>query len=252
MLAGLRNKPVTLLALIVSAAAAAGALYVLTFHPSRERYPVRGIDVSHHQGPIDWDRVAEAGIRFAYIKATEGGDLVDRRFVENWRGAHRAGLARGAYHFFTLCRPGTEQAANFMATVPRTDDAMPPAVDLEFTGNCTDRTRWLDAFAELSQFLERVESYYGRKAVLYVRPDFYAAYLKGQTINNPLWLQGFILKPSYGERAWSFWQYHAFGRIEGIAGPVDRNVFRGDPEEFAAWIKGGESHSLADKAAHRR
>lgn len=238
--------------LILSAAAAGAVVHVLTFHPPRERFPVRGIDVSHHQGQIDWDRVAGDGVHFAYIKATEGGDLSDARFAENWRGAQEAGIKRGAYHFFTLCRPGAEQAAHFIATVPLDKDALPPAIDLEFTGNCTDRTRWLDAPGELTVFLERVEAHYGRSAVLYVRPDFHAAFLDGRDIPNSLWLQSFILMPSYGGRPWTFWQYHAFGRVKGIRGFVDRNVFRGTQTEFSAWISDSKFRPVQDHGTYRR
>src|SRR5437016_13909496 len=106
-------------ALIAAAAGALalGALYYggrLGFnHPSLSRYPVRGIDVSHHQGPIDWDAVASDGVTFAYIKASEGGDYQDRRFKENWLGARHAGVLAGAYHFFTFCKDGAAQAENF-------------------------------------------------------------------------------------------------------------------------------------------
>ena len=67
-----------------------------------------------HQGPIDWQRVAGDGIGFVYMKATEGGDWVDATFAPNWAGARAAGLKVGAYHFFTLCRAGADQAANFL------------------------------------------------------------------------------------------------------------------------------------------
>lgn len=93
-----------------------------------ERY---GIDVSAHQDVIDWRQVASDGITFAYIKATEGGDFTDDRFEENWRGAREAGLDRGAYHYFTLCTPGADQALHFLDVAAPESEALPPAVDLE-------------------------------------------------------------------------------------------------------------------------
>jgi lysozyme len=92
-----------------------------------ERY---GLDVSNHQGAIDWERVAGDDIDFVYIKATEGGDFVDSRFEDNWRGAGAAGLDRGAYHFFTLCRTGADQARNFLDVVPHLEAELPLAIDL--------------------------------------------------------------------------------------------------------------------------
>ena len=88
--------------------------------PALERFPVWGLDVSHHQGVIDWARVTEdRRLRFVFIKATEGGDFRDRRFAENWAAAKRAGLRVGAYHFFTFCTAPELQAQNFLAVVPR-------------------------------------------------------------------------------------------------------------------------------------
>jgi hypothetical protein len=105
----------------LAALAAGGALAaILAYHYEFQLAPlwsnVIGVDVSNHQGEIDWSALAGSNVAFAYIKATEGGDFRDRRFQLNWDGAKRAGLARGAYHFFTQCRSGAEQARNFIAT----------------------------------------------------------------------------------------------------------------------------------------
>ena len=94
--------------------------------------PIQGIDVSYWQGDIDWDAVRDAGVRFAFIKATEGGDHLDPKFLENWYAAKRAGIARGAYHFIYWCRPANEQALWFMLNVPPDSDALPPVLDLEW------------------------------------------------------------------------------------------------------------------------
>ena len=117
--------------------AAGGLFYFHTFSPDRGKYPVRGIDVSHHQGPIDWQRVAADDVAFAVIKATEGGDHVDDAFATNLREARAAGLAVGAYHFFTFCRPGGDQAlaatvenAAAEAVVITGDDVVRPSSNL--------------------------------------------------------------------------------------------------------------------------
>jgi lysozyme len=88
-------------------------------------YEVKGVDVSHYQGEIDWLALRKSGVRFAYIKATEGASLRDPRFAENWQRSHDAGIARGAYHYFLLCKSGAEQAANFIATIPWAAQAYP-------------------------------------------------------------------------------------------------------------------------------
>src|SRR5699024_636340 len=100
---------------------------------------VMGIDVSSHQRDIDWQQVAADGYSFAYLKATEGSNFTDDRFQENWDVAKAAGITPGAYHYFTLCSPGADQAADFLAAVPPDDTALPPALDLEFVGACDER-----------------------------------------------------------------------------------------------------------------
>src|SRR6476660_2447595 len=89
---------------LLASLAALWFLWYPQHRPSLRAGESIGIDVSHHQGEIDWPRVASDGVRFAYIKASEGGTVPDHRFRENWVEAKKAGLRRGAYHFFTLCR----------------------------------------------------------------------------------------------------------------------------------------------------
>src|SRR5215813_13726549 len=93
------------------------------------RYEVIGVDVSRHQGPIDWRMLAGSGVNFAYIKATEGAAFRDSHFTTNWSEAAIAGVPRGAYHFLTQCRSGADQAQNFIATVPRDPQALPHVID---------------------------------------------------------------------------------------------------------------------------
>eukprot|EP01030_Chromulinospumella_sphaerica_P019884 gene19884-19787_t len=113
------------LALVVLPLAAfAGWRGFRRWEPDPGRYPVRGIDVSHHQGTIDWTAVAADDVAFAYLKASEGGDHRDRTFAANWQAARAAGLKVGAYHFFTFCRPGADQARNFLAAVPAQRDSL--------------------------------------------------------------------------------------------------------------------------------
>ena len=114
---------------------ASGLLWYRSFADPLRR-PVQGVDVSHHQGNIDWTLLETEGIDFAYIKATEGGDWVDPNFPRNWRGAERVGIARGAYHYFSTCRPGALQAENFLETAGMSADALPAALDLEYGGFC--------------------------------------------------------------------------------------------------------------------
>jgi len=209
-------------------------------YPSQARFPVRGIDVSHHQGSIDWPQVAsEASIKFVYIKATEGGYLKDPKFGENWRGSKEAGLVRGAYHFFTFWRSGESQAKNFLATVPLEPDALPMAIDLEFRGNCSARPSAAALVAEVNAFLSAVKDHYPQKPVFYVTPEFFNRYLEDETNKFPdhyLWLRNIFYEPVQENcERWSFWQFADRARVKGITGPVDLNVFCGDQTTFSTF-----------------
>jgi lysozyme len=208
---------------------AAGAyLWAPHWTPPRSSYPVQGIDVSGHQGTIAWGELRRQRIDFAYIKATEGGDFRDKRFISNWMGADRAGIRRGAYHFFTLCRRGAEQAANFLATVPSDPNALPSAVDLEFMGNCKKANRMTPAQLrqELWTFLRLVEARTHKPTILYLTDEFDRAYGVSSAIDRPLWLRRIIFEPRFGARRWTLWQASNFRRLDGIKGRVDWNVAR--------------------------
>jgi lysozyme len=191
-----------------------------------ERY---GIDVSHHQGRIEWDRVAQDDISFAYIKATEGRDFVDGRFAENWNGAEAAGLQRGAYHFFTLCTGGVQQAKNFLRAAPKDRNALPPAVDLELAGNCRARPSRASVKGELLAFLTLVERESGRTVVLYVGDDFEGRYPVRESLGRPLWHRRFLRRPDVD--GWIIWQVQGFAEVDGVRGRVDLDIFRQAPME---------------------
>ena len=95
-------------------------------------HPVHGIDVSRWQGEIDWAAARDSGVSFAYIKATEGGDVEDPMFMTNWIAAAVAGVPRGAYHYYYFCRSPEQQARWFFDHVPRDPSALPPVLDMEW------------------------------------------------------------------------------------------------------------------------
>jgi lysozyme len=223
----------TRIAVVAAAVAVAGAALALLVYfgavqlknPDRAAFPVRGIDVSRFQGDIDWDTVRSAGIGFAYIKATEGGDLVDPKFRQNWEGAARAGVPRGAYHFFTFCRSGADQAANFLNTVPAEAGALPPAIDIEFGGNCSRRPDRDSLRKELDVFITAAAGRYGKVPVLYVKYDSYEAFIQGGYSDHPVWIQDIFFEPKLPDgRPVSIWQYSVRGHIPGIEGYVDLNA----------------------------
>ncbi|WP_380167828.1 GH25 family lysozyme [Jannaschia sp. R86511] len=214
-------------AMLAAAAAAWWFLWYPNDRPSLRAGESYGLDVSNHQGPIDWPTVAadDDDLAFAYIKATEGETFVDARFAENWAGAEQAGLQRGAYHFFTLCRPGLEQAENFLRTAPPVASALPPAVDLELAGNCSRRPSTAAVDAELDAFLAEVEAAWGRDVLLYVGEDWEDRYPVLERSQRPRWLVSHVGRP---DTTWTVWQFLWVGRVDGIDGRVDVNVARLD------------------------
>ena len=199
------------------------------------QWEVFGVDVSTYQGEIDWQVLAGQGVDFAFIKATEGSGLQDVRFQENWKNAQAAGVVVGAYHFFSYDSPGERQAENFIATVPRTEGALPPVVDVEFYGDYLEQPAPREtARAILDPLLVRLEDYYGVKPILYCTYRAYRLYLSGGAYADyPLG----ISSPRGAPRPhdWPFWQYSHTARLEASDGHQDKivlNVFRGTREEF--------------------
>lgn len=201
--------------------------------PWASRY-VQGVDVSWHQGAIDWRTLAADDVAFAYIKATEGGDHVDPRFAFNWREARATGMHVGAYHFFTLCRSGVSQAQNFIAVVPREADALPHAVDLEHMGPCRRGPTMPDVVAEARAFMDRVEAHYGVRPIIYTTREFHDAHLTALE-GERFWIRSLGVAPRFRERDWVIWQHHNRGHRNGVSGPIDLNAFRGDAAALAAF-----------------
>jgi lysozyme len=223
---------------LAGGAAVSGVLAYPHVDVARLWYDVIGVDVSNHQGEIDWPTLARTDIAFAYIKATEGGDFRDRRFEANWHGAKQAGLLRGAYHFFTQCRSGAEQARNVMAAVPREPGTLPPALDLEHMGPCSSGPQVADLVAEIATCIGMLAEHYGRRPILYTDVVFDATYLRGHFARETFWARSIVLPPWYRTDRWRIWQYHSCGRRAGISGPVDLNAFRGSRRDLAAFAAG--------------
>lgn len=208
-------------------------------YPSYEDFPVQGIDISHHQGNIDWVKLETENISFVFIKATEGGDFQDPRFYINWENAKKNSHSVGAYHFYRLCKTGIEQANNFIATVPKTS-SLPPVVDLEFGGNCQTNYSQDRLIQEIQDYLDVVTEYYGQIPIIYVTKDFYERLLINQFMDYPIWIRDIYGRPKLEDnRDWLFWQFSNRGRLNGIEGYIDLNVFKGDKEDFKKLIDGG-------------
>ena len=194
--------------------------------PTRpDEFSLQGIDVSHHQGRIDWDNVAADGIDFAFIKATEGTDWIDPRGLSNWKNAKDAGLRVGAYHYYLLCETGMAQAEHFIDMVPIDASALPPVIDLEHAQNCGLDQPQEEVRAEISVMISKLRHHYGQHPILYTTNAFYRDWLQEAFPANPIWIRDIQAYPELPDgRDWTIWQYSHRGRVAGIDGEVDRNV----------------------------
>jgi lysozyme len=210
-------------------------------HVAPHHYPVHGIDVSKWQGAIDWDQVRASGVAFAYIKATEGGDVLDERFAANWAAARRAGVPRGAYHYFYFCRPAAEQARWFSAHVPRDRGALPPVLDMEWnhrSRTCPHRPSPEAVRAEMQAFKRAVAARYGQWPIVYTTVDFYRDNELWRVEGTEFWLRSVAGHPAdvYPDEDWTFWQYTGTGLVPGIAGEADINAFAGTHGQWRQWV----------------
>ncbi len=206
-------------------------------------FAIHGVDVSKYQGNVDWMAVHEGGVQFAYIKATEGGDRIDPKFLQNWNGAKAAGLPHGGNHFVYWCRPWQEQMALFEKTVPSDPGALPPVLDVEATPTSPTCPRHLEreqTLRDIKAMLVEMERYYGKRPIIYTTVDFHEAIFYGNALGEyPMWIRSTKHRPSvkYGDRAWHFWQYQSDGWVRGIPTRVDRNAFYGDTKDWQVWLK---------------
>lgn len=205
------------------------------------RHPVHGIDLARFQTSVDWPTARANGVNFAFIKATEGGDILDPMFRDHWAGARRAGVPRGAYHFFYHCRPAAEQARWFIRNVPKESGALPPVLDMEwtpFSPTCTTRRDGATIRREAAEFMNILAAHYGQTPILYTTVDFFRENELWRLSGHEFWLRSVAGHPNevYNGSAWHFWQYSGTGLVPGIDGKVDINVFAGSERDWANWL----------------
>jgi lysozyme len=196
-----------------------------------------GIDVSHFQQNIDWQQVRRVGITFAFIKATDGVSLFDPFFNQNWTRARDAHIYRGAYHFFRPQLSADEQARFFLQKLRSDAGDLPPVLDVEVLTSATPET----VIAGARKWLQIVKTELNCLPILYTGSAFWRNTLKNskEFAEFPLWIAHYTigpnpLMPSAWPR-WTFWQFSQQGKVAGITGNVDLDVFNGDSADLEAF-----------------
>lgn len=205
------------------------ALYGDADYP--EGYEIHGIDISHHQGKIDWEKLRTNGmigkwpIRFVMIKATEGASNIDENFKDNFYNAREYGFIRGAYHFWSNYSTGRAQAEYFLKQVKLEDGDLPPVLDVEHIAKGQDPE---DFKLSVLTWLRLVEKHYNVKPIIYTYYKFKMTYLNDSVFNDyPYWIAHYYVSKVDYKGKWKFWQHTDCGRLPGIRGYVDLNIYNG-------------------------
>ena len=205
------------------------ALYGTVNYP--EGYEIHGIDVSHHQGHIDWDKLKDRGmidkfpVRFVMIKATEGSTQTDENFQENFHQAREHGFTRGAYHFYSVHSPAETQAQHFLSQVKLENGDLPPVLDVEHKPKQqTDE----EFRTSVLKWLDIVENHYKVKPIIYTYYKFKMKYLNDSIFDQyPYWIAHYYVDSVEYRGRWKFWQHTDAGKLPGIKGNVDLNIYNG-------------------------
>ena len=205
------------------------ALYGDISYP--EGYEIHGIDISHHQGDIDWQELKDNGlidkfpVRFIMIKATEGSTKIDENFEDNFYQAREYGFTRGAYHFYSVHSPAKAQAEFFIKHVNLENGDLPPVLDVEHKPkNQTDE----EFISSIKEWLKIVENHYGVTPIIYTYYKFKIQYLNDSFFDAyPYWIAHYYVEKVEYEGKWKFWQHTDVGKLPGIDGYVDLNIYNG-------------------------
>ena len=190
-----------------------------------------GIDISHWQGTIDWQRVAGAGKKFVFLKASEGRNYTDPTYASNRQAAKQAGIRTGAYHFArpeTVAGDAVGEAQVFVAAANLGTGDLRPVLDIEVNGGLgvSALQSWVRTW------LDEVYRLTGRRAIVYTNPNFWRTSMGdtqsiAQAGYTTLWVAHWgasspsVPAGNWAGNGWSFWQYSSCGSVAGISGCVD-------------------------------
>lgn len=192
-----------LLALVL---AAAGWWEAGEWRPTRERFPVQGVEIGNNDGAVNFAALKAGGADFVYLDASEGIAWRDAGFEANLAKAREAGLQVGALHRFDPCLGADAQVGNFVTVVPRDAKLLPPVVELDIDDEaCAAPPAEAAMQSELTTFVNQLEAHAGKSAILKLSRGFEARYHVSAMIDRNLWVTGAYLAPGYAGRPWVMW-----------------------------------------------
>lgn len=205
-----------------------------------------GMDVSHHQRPIDWQRAAAAGYRYVFVRATYGSKLKDRNFAKHWEGAKAAGFLVSAYHFMRTSDPVARQIDLFLEVLGDRTPDLPLALDVERdpladAGAPDSRRAWTEWTMAC---LDHLEAAGRHRSIIYTAASFWNPNLE----RSDRWARHDLWVAHYTDAAnpripldwatWRFWQFTSKGAVPGAAGNIDLNRFAGTEADLRAYAGG--------------
>jgi GH25 family lysozyme M1 (1,4-beta-N-acetylmuramidase) len=200
---------------------------------------VKGIDVSYYQGSINWTAVKGDGVKFAYIRASDGLNTIDSKFEANWSGSRAAGVKHGAYQFFRPSQDAIAQADLLLDKIggQLAADDLPPVIDVE----ASDGQSAAVITSKVKAWVAHVKAATGRDPVIYTGFYFWRDSVGAPDITtSPLWHAQYTtaacpnIAPPWTD--WAIWQYSSSGTVAGISGNVDMNRWNGDEASLQAFL----------------
>ena len=195
-------------------------------------YDVRGIDLSHHNGRINYDELDS--LDFVFLKVTEGISLTDRDFSKHYQAFREKEIAIGAYHFFRFDADGKEQAQHFLRHMEGKEFQIPLVVDVEQENNpILPREK---VIARLRAFVKEIKRHTGIKPIIYTNGIGYSDFISDDFDDHTLWLSSTnSWRPAMMDC--TFWQFNIKADLSAITHDVDLNVFRGSREEWVEYLR---------------
>ena len=202
-------------------------------------YSVRGLDLSHHNGKIQYDGLDT--LDFVFLKATEGITHVDRDFESHYAGFQNKGIALGVYHFFRFDTDGEEQANHFLNRIKGHTFQVPLIVDVEHENN--PRVRREEVIQRLNEFMAAIKKKTGQKPIIYTNGHGYSDFVEKEFEDHTIWLSSTNTQ-RLEKSDFTFWQFNIDADLEEITHRADLNVFRGSREEWEEYLNLNKPYTI--------